>query len=152
MKAGFMTSVWPVKRALSSRPGRRRCHSDGQLANERHYVFLGRPAIVFPVLGTTQVRQTIDRGPALPREQVVTLGRWLAALQVRAARPEACEHDSSSYIITEFDRCARKPCFILSNANNIVNPCNTCRALLRREYPCAVYDVFFFTTCGQTVE
>lgn len=94
-----MTSVWPVKRALSSRPGRRRrCHSDGQLANERHYVFLGRPAIVFPVLETTQVRQTVDRGPALAREQVVTLGRRLAALQVRAARPEACEHDSSSYI------------------------------------------------------
>lgn len=76
----------------SGRGVRKGARADGQSAHQRQYGFLGRPANALAAFRATQVRETVHRGPALSREQVVT-HRWRrAALQVRASRPHACEH------------------------------------------------------------
>jgi len=76
--------------------------SDGQLGPDRPYQFLGRPADVSSGFRAAKLGQTVHGGPALPREQIVALGRWRAALKVlRPAGPEACEHDHRNSFVTD---------------------------------------------------
>jgi len=68
---------------------------------DRSYYFLGWPADVPSGFRAAKIRQAVHGGPALPGEQIVTLGRRRAALQVRRpAGPEACEHDHRNSIVT----------------------------------------------------
>lgn len=74
--------------------GRRGRLLHGHPDPDRPYYFLGWSADVPSGFRAAKVRQTVDGGPALPGEQIVTLGRRRAALQVRRpAGPEACEND-----------------------------------------------------------
>jgi len=109
-------SVGPVKKQTPRPPA---CLPDGQPDLDRPYYFLGWPADVPSGFRAAKIRQAVHSGPALPREQIVALGRRRAALQVpRPAGPEACEHDHRNSIVT-VDSAATRNLYFVSRGRNI---------------------------------